>query len=161
MKTGFPKFPDEYYASSIFEWLFEVKARELGLDQALATAKEVKAFRDFWSLEAAPKVWDAIGCLQRSESPWDSMSDMLHLWAACGLDKVVRCKRTACGRFFFSSKQNQKYCDPKCREQDREQRYDTATYREEKKQAMRRRRAAIKALRNAKLKALRASAKAK
>jgi hypothetical protein len=143
----------------MFEWLFEVKATELGINAEEKQAKGAMEFRAFWSREIASKLWEMIGCLQRGESPWDSMSDMFHLWAACGLDKVVRCKRTACGRFFFSNKQNRKYCDPKCREQDREEQYDTAAYREEKKLAMRRRRAAVKTLKDAKLKALRAAAK--
>lgn len=150
MKTGFPKFPDGHDASSIFEWLFEVKATELGLNPENTKAKEVQEFRRFWSREVAAKLWEVIGCLYRSGSPWDSMSNMLHIWAACRLDRITRCKRSRCGRFFFSGKSTTKYCGAKCRQQDIVEQYDTDAYREKKRLAMRRRRAALKALRDAK-----------
>ena len=155
MKTGFPKFPDGHNAPSIFEWLFEVKATELGLNPENTKAKEVQEFRRFWSREVAAKLWEVIGCLYPSGSPLDSMTSMLHIWAACGLDKVAQCKRSQCGRFFFSSKSTQKYCDAKCRQKDVGEQYDTDEYREKKKLAMRRRRAALKVLRKAKFNAIR------
>jgi len=155
MKTGFPKFPDGHDASSIFEWLFEVKATELGLNPENTKAKEVQEFRRFWSREIAAKLWEVIGCLYGSSSPWDSMSNMLQVWAACRLDKIVQCKRSQCGRFFFSNKSTSKYCDAKCRQKDVVEQYDTDEYRERKKLAMRRRRAALKSLREAKFKATR------
>jgi hypothetical protein len=150
MKTGFPKLPDGHDASSIFEWLFEVKATELGLDTKNTKAKEVQEFRRFWSREVAAKLWEVIGCLYRSDSPWDSMSHMLHIWAACRLDRVAQCKRSRCRQFFLSGKSTTKYCQSKCRQQDIAEQYDTDVYREKKKLAMRRRRAALKALREAK-----------
>ena len=155
MKTGFPKFPDGHYASSIFEWLFEVKATELGLNPENTKSKEVQEFSRFWSREVAAKLWKAIGCLYRSDSASASMSNLLHVWAACGLDKVAQCKRPQCGRFFFSNKSSAKYCDAKCRQNDVVEQYDTDEYRERKKLAMRRRRAALKSLREAKFKATR------
>lgn len=155
MKTGFPKFPDGHHAPSIFRWLFEVKATELGLNPENTKAKEVQEFRRFWSRGVAAKLWEVIGCLYPSGSPWHSMSDMLHIWTACGLDKVAQCKRSQCGRFFFSSKSTQKYCDAKCRQKDAVEQYDTDEYREKKKLAMQRRRAALKVLREAKFNAIR------
>lgn len=155
MKTGFPKFPDGHDAPSIFEWLFEVKAKELGLNPENTKAKEVQEFRRFWSREIAAKLWEVFGCLYRSDSPWISMSNMLHICAACGLDKVAQCKRSECGRFFFSSKSTAKYCDAECRQKDVVEQYDTDEYREKKKLAMRRRRAALKVLREAKFNAIR------
>ncbi len=150
MKTGFPKFPDGHNAPSIFEWLFEVKATELGLNPENTKAKEVQEFRRFWSREVAAKLWEVIGCLYPSGSPWDSMSTMLHIWAACRLDRVAQCKRSRCGRFFLSGKSTTKYCCSKCRQQNIAEQYDTDVYREKKRLAMRRRRAALKALREAK-----------
>jgi hypothetical protein len=155
MKTGFPKFHDGHDASSIFEWLFEVKVTELGLNPENTKAKEVQEFRSFWSREVAAKLWEVIGRMYGSSSPWDSMSNMLHIWAACRLDKITQCKRSQCGRFFFSSKSTPKYCDAQCRQKDVGERYDTDEYREKKKLAMRRRRAALKALREAKFNAMR------
>ena len=155
MKTGFPKFPDGQDALSIFKWLFEVKATELGLNPENTTAKEVQEFSRFWSGEVAVKLWEVIGCLYPSGSPSDSMSNMLHIWAACGLDKVAQCKRSQCGRFFFLSKSTQKYCDAKCRQKDVVEQYVTDEYREKKKLAMRIRRAALKVLREAKFKPIR------
>src|ERR1700693_406181 len=101
MKAGFPKLPDDHSASSLFEWLYQVKARELGLNPENTKAKEVQEFRKFWSREVAAKLWEVIGCLHRSDSALDSMSHILHIWAACRLDRVARCKRLRCGGFFL------------------------------------------------------------
>ena len=150
MKTGFPKLPDDHGASSLFEWLYEVKARELGLNPENTKAKEVQEFRKFWSREVAAKLWEVIGCLYRSDSALDSMSHILHIWAACRLDRVARCKRSRCGRLFLAGKSTMKYCHSECRQQDMAEQYDTDAYREKKRLAMRRRRAALKALRGAK-----------
>ena len=159
MNIDLPKLPDNHGLNSFFSWLYEVKAVELGLDPQDATAKGVQEFSSFWYREVAPKMWEVIQCLQKQSSPMDYLRDNLYLWSACGLDKVAQCKRSACGRFFFLSKRAQKYCNPKCREQDKEEQYDTDAYREEKKLAMRRRRAALKALREAKFKTFWAAAK--
>lgn len=150
MKAGFPKLPDDHYASSLFEWLYQVKARELGLNPENTKAKEVQEFRKFWSREVAAKLWEVIGCLYRSDSALDSMSHILHVWAACRLDRVAQCKRSQCGRFFLAGKSTTTYCHSKCRQQDIAEQYDTDAYREKKRLAMRRRRAALKVLRGAK-----------
>jgi hypothetical protein len=151
MKAGFPKLPDDHGASSLFEWLYQVKARELGLNPENTTAKETKEFSSFWFRDVAPKLREVIGCLYyQGNSPLFSMHEILHIWAACGLDKVAQCKRSQCGRFFFSSKSTQMYCDAKCRQKDAVEQYDTDEYREKKRLAMQRRRAALKALRGAK-----------
>jgi len=150
MKAGFPKLPDDHCASSLFEWLYEVKARELGLNPENTKAKEVQEFRKFWSREVAAKLWKVIGCLYRSDSALDSMSHILHVWAACRLDRVAQCKRSRCGRFFLAGKSTMKYCHSECRHRDIAEQYDTNVYREKKRLAMQRRRAALKALRGAK-----------
>lgn len=123
------------------------------------TAKEVKEFSSFWFRDVAPNLWKVIGRLQQSGSPLDSMRDILHIWEACGLDRVARCKRSGCGRFFLSGNRARKYCHSKCRQQDIAEQYDTDAYREKKRLAMRRRRAALKALRNAKSVATRRNTK--
>ena len=156
MKTGFPKLPDDHEASSLFEWIYQVKAGELGLNPENTTANEVKEFSSFWFRDIAPKLWDIIGCLYyQSSSPLVSMHEILHIWAACELDSVAKCKRSQCGRFFLKGKSAKKYCDSDCRRQDVEEQYDTDAYRVKKKQAMRSRRAAKKAQRAAKSKAKR------
>ena len=155
MKTGFPKLPDDHGASHLFEWAYEVKAAELGLNPQNTTAKDVKEFNRFWYREIAFKMRDVIQCMQGSGSPIDSMSDILHIWAACRLDKVAQCKLSQCGRFFFSRKSTMKYCEAKCRQQDIAEQYDTDAYREKKRLAMRRRRSALNALREAKSHAMR------
>jgi hypothetical protein len=155
MKTGFPKLPDDHGAPRLFEWLYEVKARELGLNLEDTTTKEVKEFSSFWWRDVANNLWKVIGGMQQSHSPLDSISDILYIWAACRLDRVAQCKRTRCGRFFLSGKKTKKYCQSKCRQQDAAEQYDTDAYREKKKLAMRRRRAALRALREAKPRAKR------
>jgi hypothetical protein len=150
MQTGFPKLPDDHGASSLFEWMYQVKAAELGLNWENTTAKEVKEFSRFWSSNVAIKLWQVIGRLQQSRGPLDSMSHIFHIWTACRLDTVVQCKRSRCGRFFFTGKSASKYCQSNCRRQDIAEQYDTDAYREKKRLAMRRRRAALKALKKPK-----------
>jgi hypothetical protein len=153
MKAGFPKLPDDHGASSLFEWLYQVKARELGLNPENTTAKGTKEFSSFWFREVAPKLWKVIWSLRRSDSALDSMSHILHIWAACRLDRVAQCKRSRCGRFFLAGKSTMKYCHSECRHRDIAEKYDTNVYREKKRLAMQRRRAALKVLRGAKFNA--------
>jgi hypothetical protein len=151
MKTGFPKLPDDQSALSLFEWLYQVKAGELGLNTENNTATEVKEFSSFWFRDIAPKLREVIGCLyHQSNSPLISMYEILHIWAACNLDRVAQCKRSRCGRFFLSGKSATKYCHSKCRQQDIAEQYDTDAYREKKRLAMRTSRESLKKLREAK-----------